>query len=1510
MSDILVYKNKFWKSLHNFSYTGSPQKVTLEPGKYLFVCNGAKGGACVDSPYQNQIPHGGTSYGVLNLTQTKDFYAVVGGNGGDGTLLAPGAGGYNGGGTGGIGYSDNDNTYSSGGGGGGASDIRLINPSQAEPVEIVTEYTIPEEFQAIEYIQGTSGNQWIDTQYIHNTATHISCDIYTEDNVTHNGWETPFGARNNSMYYNAFYFFTTYENWYEPRWCRTNAETYFTNFPYNTKITLDAYGQILEIYDETHETLLNTVTTTGTNDNGVCTMTLFNLNISSNIKPSLYNSGSGCGYTGKMYGFRIYEHGEILHYFMPVRRKTETYVIDIDPSEFEQGTVGTSGDKSSSTRVRTKTLIRADNFKGALTFEAYDINDNPLQLCVSEYYYDNKESASLITDGSWNSMDGSPYTFTSQYTAYIRFILRRENSSDISPDKIKSLRITVSNCEAGMYDVITQTFHANRSLNGDFVRGSDIEVGGYEVITYSDTSTLSRIIVAGGAGGAAALNGSDASRPSYFGIGGGIIGSPVSSNVNDGNNGQYASQDYGYSFGTGMTPPAKVTVQGWGAEGAGGGGGGWYGGFSSSESDMTNTSCNGGGGSGYVLTADSYRPPKYDEYISSDYYFTDIHMTGGTAEESSVIIYKEARAVTSGDKLIFPCVGFTESIQLNSGNYKIKCVGGDGGVRYVIDDNNVGHGGYSEGILTLEDRTPVFVTVGGSGIRYAFSYQESLMCTPSLAFNGGGIAGDTNEMRSSFGGGGTDVRLLDNTLYHRLIVAGGAGGFGSGEQARHQYGGHGGGTTGGNWRGDSDYGYTPGPGTQTEAPQGSDVGGGFGYGGPGRTRSGGYGGAGGGGWYGGSGCYPDTSEDDDKGGCGGSGYVLTADSYKPTEYMLDENYYLTNAITSVNDTLHRAGQSYVEIIVNEVQNKKLLCYDAEGTKTWDDVNQTWTYVSSGEPTAEDFDEYGVYRILSDEGLLNEYYVYSYDAEGQQTASDAVIHVLPPQQKIICRERSSNIISDMYLDHTIDENNVDVNIAVGKEFIVGQDYLKFDLTVDISDVPDVKSKFYNIIGYSEGKRGSYHTPSEDHPILPKADLLSVGIGNSMPSRFKPYIGDSILDGSEAIATITSSVTCEHNRNIYSAVLCNDKIVRFTKLNLITNVSTIIRDVPKTSIGNTYYGGLLVDDEYMYITSSYNNSFNKLWRIPLDPTDDRIIELTAPQSYSFVCYGKMVWYNDNTILLLHQKRGYWLLNTEDLTWENYLQSTITDDQRGDFALGNRYMVSIYNNTSKTAWVVDIKTNTWYDLSDTYYTFQDKTWRCVCFNDGKFYFAQQNYIFVFDEADMIEHLENGSTDPVTVQRIPAIYGSLYPRFIDATNGFLYLSIYNNNSLYIYDINADVFRTEFLNFSNNSWNNAGYLYKPFVFMDYYFIGHLKLYVINCSDYCKYNIGYKYDIMYIPMNEDNEYKFTYDNRFVSFHDSYMVVEDGDITKQFTTVSETTSRVFVDKSEYNKFMKFSIVDRE
>ncbi|MCI7442079.1 MAG: glycine rich domain-containing protein [Clostridium sp.] len=229
-----------------------------------------------------------------------------------------------------------------------------------------------------------------------------------------------------------------------------------------------------------------------------------------------------------------------------------------------------------------------------------------------------------------------------------------------------------------------------------------------------------------------------------------------------------------------------------------------------------------------------------------------------------------------------------------------------------------GNGGYSTGILALSSDTICYLYTGSGG----YSKVESTV------FNGGGMAEASSDYDSGSGGGASDIRIGQDSLHARVIVAGGGGG-GAGANETTFIGGYGGGTSGGgavtNSSGAKNNTVTGGGATSAGTSSNPDsykgLNGSFGVGGSysgAGTRSGG---GGGGGWYGGAaGSYGNA-------GGGGSGYVYTSStaSNYPSGCLLNSSYYLTDAQTiagnaefisptGINETGHR-DNGYIRITV-------------------------------------------------------------------------------------------------------------------------------------------------------------------------------------------------------------------------------------------------------------------------------------------------------------------------------------------------------------------------------------------------------------------------------------------------------------------------------------------------------------------------------------------------------------------------------------------------------------------
>lgn len=448
--------------------------------------------------------------------------------------------------------------------------------------------------------------------------------------------------------------------------------------------------------------------------------------------------------------------------------------------------------------------------------------------------------------------------------------------------------------------------------------------GGATDVRIAQDSLYARIIVAGGGGG----SGEDNETGGY---GGGETGGAGSGNTSLTQASQTSGGTNSFGFGLGGN-----TYNG------GAGGGGWYGGasrYSVSSYSTGSDSEGGGGGSGYVYTSSTAKNYPSGCLLNSSYYLSNAQTIAGNDSFASptgssetghsgngycritVIECKNTALYTrinnsmkkatafyfklnnnkmygvgsanyNGSVMNFDYTGSVQTVTLAPGTYKLECWGAQGG---TYSSYIGGYGGYSKGTITLAKTTTVYVSVGGAGSS----------SSTTAGFNGGG----TGISSGRGGGGATDVRIGQNSLYSRVIVAGGGGGAGVTSANANPCG-----CGGGEYGGDGYYNDTTGSYTIGQNRCGgsaSQTAGGktwststqatFGQGG---NASGYSCGGGGGGWYGGGGAYDNDSDSDGRWGGGGSGYVYTSSTAKnyPNGCLLNSTHYLTNAQTIAGDT--------------------------------------------------------------------------------------------------------------------------------------------------------------------------------------------------------------------------------------------------------------------------------------------------------------------------------------------------------------------------------------------------------------------------------------------------------------------------------------------------------------------------------------------------------------------------------------------------------------------------------
>ena len=301
MSDIYLYKNEMWRVKYDFQYTGEPQQFRLNSGRYLCICKGARGGG-LGSPRNR----GGSSYGILNLSEPLTAYAVVGGVGEDDTENEPtgtadptrtnGEGGYNGGGRGGL--SCNPELWKCGAGGGGGTDIRLSLTADEDTYEA---HTMPSEYEQVEYLQG-NGTPFINTGFTPSQNTDV--EVVVQFHQSFSGWKSVYGS--NYANVNKSYLMmiqsmnkTTFQRGTD----KFHDDSY--TFSLDTSYTIKTVGRKLII-----------------NNAEICEL---------EDDPTFYGNGAICVFTSnqngstsgtipmKLYSMKIWDNNKLQRYYVPYR---------------------------------------------------------------------------------------------------------------------------------------------------------------------------------------------------------------------------------------------------------------------------------------------------------------------------------------------------------------------------------------------------------------------------------------------------------------------------------------------------------------------------------------------------------------------------------------------------------------------------------------------------------------------------------------------------------------------------------------------------------------------------------------------------------------------------------------------------------------------------------------------------------------------------------------------------------------------------------------------------------------------------------------------------------------------------------------------------------------------------------------------------------------------------------------------------------------------------------------
>lgn len=391
------------------------------------------------------------------------------------------------------------------------------------------------------------------------------------------------------------------------------------------------------------------------------------------------------------------------------------------------------------------------------------------------------------------------------------------------------------------------------------------------------------------------------------------------------------------------------------------------------------------------------------------------------------------------------------------------------------------------------------------------------------------------------------------------------------------------------------------------------------------------------------------------------------------------------------------------------------------------------------------------------------------------------------------------------------------------------------------------------------------------------LIPIKTGNEQfPVSYRNYL-PAIVDKGSIASTI------EHRTLYIGSVVkttgSTQWILRIDVVSLLTWEHRHVGDIQFIEIGSRQIGSILVDDTMIYV-SSMNQATIYVFDI-----ETLAFKYSAQYSTSSMqAYGKMQWFDEQTICFAYGA-GFVFFDTvkQQFTYKPHTtQYDVIDISVGKHAIMSNRNVA----TADSVIMYHIDTETFSTLSLT-----SNAVAVSCYENGKFYIANPAYLYIIDEATQ------------TIEKTIVTSWSA-PHTINVTNGTVFVTCVNSDRLYVYDTNSNTSLYVILPWTFPNWS-SGYSYVNAAQQGSFFLPFNTLLQLSYSGQSKYNFGPKSSNMSIMFNTSTEPKFTYDNRFITFHDSYVSIHNGVIQKPFETYDDTMhmKSVHISKSEYNHIIR-------
>lgn len=252
---------------------------------------------------------------------------------------------------------------------------------------------------------------------------------------------------------------------------------------------------------------------------------------------------------------------------------------------------------------------------------------------------------------------------------------------------------------------------------------------------------------------------------------------------------------------------------------------------------------------------------------------------------------------------------------------------------------------------------------------------------------------------------------------------------------------------------------------------------------------------------------------------------------------------------------------------------------------------------------------------------------------------------------------------------------------------------------------------------------------------------------------------------------------------------------------------------------------------------------------------------------------------------------MFNTKSLSWKTYTDTSSYDSAA--MSVGKKiFMKHSVNDTTVSTYIYNYDKATFSTLS-----LSNTGAPVSCYHDGKFYIAQTNYLYIYDESS--GSIEKTLSVPWT-----------RPKSILYSNGYIYALLKNSNLVIAYNIAKSSYRGLMLQWTIPD-NSTNCIIRPSIFRNYFFVPYWSLCRIEYSDMSKYKFGSKYNHQIFIYDTKHKNEYTYDDNYITFNDSCMTIHDGVITRNVEVADEEhhIKKISINKSDYTKLKSISFVQK-